>query len=429
MVSACLQSQRLKTVVVRMLVAVAVVVGVVGTSGGTADAHAALISSDPAYGAALDEAPTQVTFTFDNPVEPGLMRVRLQELDGDEIGSGELVGDRMPATEVTFTIPPHDEGAWSLVWTSFAFDGHIVAGTLPYTVGDVEPLFVTPGETGSGESGPPGEIIEIQLRFLSYLSLSALIGSLLLVWLARGNTAGVELVRNQARSVITVAAVVTAGLVAGRFGLLLWRLNLVDGLDQVPRLLAEGQLAIWPAAMFALVCCAALGALRPLWGLGLAAIVAMLLPATGHVTTYASPAVGSILAGGHLLAAGVWAGGLGVFAYATTAEQWASIEGRWQHVRGLLDKLAALWVAAFVVLAVTGARASWVFTDGNPDGRYATVLWSKLAAVGVLVGIAAVNALRRRRGKELNVYVLLGEAFVFVIIMVLAGVLASTSPG
>jgi len=410
---------------------VLVLIGAGAIVGGPyAHAHASLIGSEPAYGEGFEAAPTQVRFVFDNPVEPGLMRVRLKELDSEtELGVGELVGDRMPRTEVLFDLPEHSEGRWSVVWTSFAFDGHIVSGTLPYTVGEVEPIFMGGGgPLLVSESGPPGEIVEIQLRFLSYISLSAVLGALLLLWLGRGLSPGISLIRKQAGSIVVGASFAAATFVAARFALLVWRLNKVDGLDQVPRLLIEGQMTVWPVAFMLLIAVAAIGKQRPLWGLGLVSGAIVLLPSAGHVSTYASPASGALLAGAHLLAAAVWAGGVGVFAYAITAEEWPAIENKWSDVRPLLNKLSSLWVFSFVVLALTGARAGWVFTGGEPAGRYSTFLVLKLVGVACLVLIGGFNAVLRRKGKDLNAYMLLGEGFLFVVILVVSSVLATTSP-
>ncbi|NHA01795.1 copper resistance protein CopC [Nocardioides sp. W3-2-3] len=60
-------TRRVPALLAALLVAVAAVVGLASP----ASAHATLVSTDPAEGAVVPSAPGQVTFTFDEPVQPG----------------------------------------------------------------------------------------------------------------------------------------------------------------------------------------------------------------------------------------------------------------------------------------------------------------------------------------------------------------------
>jgi len=171
-----------------------------GITAGEVKAHASLIGTTPAYQAALETAPETVELIFDNLVEPGLVKVRLKDATDTEIGKGTLIGTREPRNQVQFSLPTHGDGSYLITWVSFAFDGHIISGTIPYTVGVVadgngpaQPD-AAGGETG-GTVKPPTQtgstnkiidVAEIQTRFLSYVGFAALFGALLWGWALGG---------------------------------------------------------------------------------------------------------------------------------------------------------------------------------------------------------------------------------------------------
>ena len=62
-----------------------------------ASAHVELVSSSPEAGANLDTAPTEVTVTFDDELDPDHSTFTVADADGNEVGSGEVdltVADR-----------------------------------------------------------------------------------------------------------------------------------------------------------------------------------------------------------------------------------------------------------------------------------------------------------------------------------------------
>ena len=424
-----------------LVVGVFVVLGVV-VNAQEVSAHAALLASTPSYAATVPEAPAVATFTFDNAVEPGLMRVKLTDLNDVEVGESEYLGESMlPTTQLKFSLPEHLDGEYLVAWTSFALDGHIVSGTIPYTVGGAAAVASAPdvppteaaqqaGVTTGQNSGVPGEIVEIQIRFISYLALSVLIGALVIVVLARtvAQTEAVQLIASQAQTAIVPAAVVASVAALARFALIVWRLDKVDATDQIVPLVVNGQLAVWLFAGLGAAGAGLLARKRSLAALALAGVAAAAVPAGGHAAVYPAPGIGTLFASAHLVAACVWAGSVGVFAYATTSEVWPTLSQRWAEVRELLKRLSGWFAVSFVVLGVTGARAAYVYTDASPQGRYGSVLWLKVAAVGVVAAIGGLNAFLRRSGRPLKVALLLGEAFVFIAVMILAAVLATTSP-
>jgi methionine-rich copper-binding protein CopC len=97
-----------------------------------AAAHAELESSTPAAGENLDTAPTEVTLTFDDELDPDGSTFTVVDADGQEVGSGEVdltVADRnVLAGEVTIT----DPGVYTVEYTVVGDDGHAVSGTISF---------------------------------------------------------------------------------------------------------------------------------------------------------------------------------------------------------------------------------------------------------------------------------------------------------
>lgn len=97
-----------------------------------AAAHAELESSTPEAGENLDTAPTEVTLTFDDELNPDGSSFTVVDAEGHEVGSGEVdltIADRnVMAGDVTIT----DPGVYTVEYTVVAADGHESRGTLSF---------------------------------------------------------------------------------------------------------------------------------------------------------------------------------------------------------------------------------------------------------------------------------------------------------
>lgn len=95
-------------------------------------AHVELSSSTPAAGDNLDTAPTEVTVTFDDELDPDLSSFTVADADGNEVGSGQVdlaVADRnVLSGPVTIT----DPGVYTVSWEVAGLDGHLIEGTFSF---------------------------------------------------------------------------------------------------------------------------------------------------------------------------------------------------------------------------------------------------------------------------------------------------------
>jgi methionine-rich copper-binding protein CopC len=101
-------------------------------SASTVAAHVELIASSPVAGANLTTAPTEVTITFDDELDPDLSHFEVTNVASVEVGSGEVdltVADRNVMTgPVTITAP----GIYTVSYTVAGVDGHILEGTFSF---------------------------------------------------------------------------------------------------------------------------------------------------------------------------------------------------------------------------------------------------------------------------------------------------------
>jgi copper resistance protein C len=113
-------------------------------------AHVELISSSPGAGDNLDTAPTQVTITFDDELDPDLSSFTVTDAEGSEVGSGEVdltVADR---NVMTGTVSIADPGIYTVAYTVAGIDGHPLAGTFSFGLNALQQI---PPPTG-GDDGP-----------------------------------------------------------------------------------------------------------------------------------------------------------------------------------------------------------------------------------------------------------------------------------
>ena len=115
------------------IAAVAVVV-----SAAPASAHDELVSSDPGVDQALTAAPETVRLQFTGDVLTMGAVIMVADGTGTDWTDGEPLID---GTTVTATMRPGmPEAGYELRWRVVSGDGHPIAGIVPFTVGDAEPL-------------------------------------------------------------------------------------------------------------------------------------------------------------------------------------------------------------------------------------------------------------------------------------------------
>lgn len=390
----------------RALVCLVATVGIVLVPGG-ASAHAILTSSQPEAGQRLGTAPGVVVLEFSEPVNPRLTRATVIDPTGRTFTGGVVQGQ-----ELRVALDTNAPGVYTVRWVSVStLDGHTIRGSFQFGVG------VSPqgGPVEAAQTAPgPSDLAIALLRWLEYLELLWTVGILLLNRLSRrpGDLAELELLgavgvllRNglvrtpeelpwvRRRPVLPiaiallsgVAVVLAEGFVAAGSSSLgdVWS-YLTTGLPgwaRSSRLLLEAG---------ALVCAFAWP--RIVWLLLSASIVA--LAASGHGAAISPQWWGITVDAVHLLAAGVWAGGILALATVRPPGGWRS-----EKARKLLLRFSPFALTAFAVTVAFGAIQSIgeLGSFGALFGSsYGQVLLVKVALVALMLPLS-LHAWRRRR--------------------------------
>ncbi len=398
----------------------------IGLPTGTASAHNTLLGSDPADGATLATAPTQITWQFDLAVPLETMTVTLIDATG---ARSELAGSvHGPAgdTEVVTPLPVLDAGPVSLRWRLVGPDGHPITGrvdftitgapstgapstTAPATAADsattttLTPAPESIAEPDTGEFSTPSGLRWL-LRYGSYLAILAAVGILLTsawVWPAAGT-------HPVLRRILSTSLIATAGLAFAQAlvvasdvsGKAPWAsLGSIDAATTTDAGMAfmiriALALSMWIVLFqYRLANSDVYWTAVSLTGIGLLATWAF----AGHSRSMRWPAVGVATDVAHHAAAAGWIAGLAIVGWVaiptTTPDVLVPVVRRFSRV-------AATCVA---VLVITGVVQS-IRLVGSPGalfdvdhGRYLAV---KVAILVAMLGIA--NANRRRVDARLH---------------------------
>lgn len=129
----------------------------------TASAHASLEQTDPADGAVLPKAPTEVHLTFTEDVRVTLSSVRILNGQGTRVDRGNA---RVDADQTRVTVGVKDNlarGTYVVAWSVVSADGHPVHGGFLFSVGEAsivndQILSSALADRGSGTWGAAGDV-------------------------------------------------------------------------------------------------------------------------------------------------------------------------------------------------------------------------------------------------------------------------------
>lgn len=140
----------------RALITTLIAVGTLLSLASPAQAHNALISSDPAEGAKLTAGPDEVTLTFDQAIQPGDVNQIAVTGPGDTLWTEAPV--QVDSNKAWVKVPPlGPKGTYTIGYRVVSADGHPVSGELRFeltTPGGGTPVEGTPvdpdGTVGGG---------------------------------------------------------------------------------------------------------------------------------------------------------------------------------------------------------------------------------------------------------------------------------------
>lgn len=361
--------RRLAAVLVAILAALAIPLVV--------SAHALLSASSPPAGAHLGTAPGVVILEFDQPLNAALSFASVADPTG-HVWQGQVDS----AEEIRIPLATNASGVYTVDWTTVsAFDGHHVTGSFTFDV----------GITGSDSSvaaanavpGPaPSDIAIGAIKWIEALALLLLAGQLLIGRLAR-RSPPLEWVKPGFRAssialsagLVAVWAEATVGSGGHSLSGYLAFFNGLSGVALIARLCLEA---------LTLVAVVLGSRTLPVWVAG----ALVLLAAGGHAAGVDPAWYGVGLDAVHLLAAGLWAGGIAALALVHPPGGWRSSDAR-----VLLARFTPVALAAFGATVVAGGLEA-ITQLGSVQALFGTaygrVLLVKMALVALMLPLSAV---------------------------------------
>ncbi len=304
-------------VVVRLLGVLAAVV-LLWSPAGPAAAHTELLRSDPPNGGMVAEGRTELTLWFDEAVGASFSNVEVRTLGGEVVASDFALAE--DGHRMVVSTPPLERGSYVIDWHAFSMvDGHASTGQVVFGSGLRPDTVAANGET------PPLELVVA--RWIDLATLLVALGAVTVGGrvLAAAGPGGAG-VRRRVRRYAAYAALLAcySGVLTAFLRTRAAGAPLQAWAGQTWLTLSSSSWGnLWLAREAALVVAAValwrwrhLGAEPHRRVAGAALVVAVVVEGfAGHASALPERStVAALMAAGHVLAAGVWAGGLGVLA-------------------------------------------------------------------------------------------------------------------
>ncbi len=364
----------------------------------SAQAHAVLVSTDPRPGDRLGTAPGVVILRFSEPLNGKLSFATVTDPSGRPFtaqGSG---------LSISVPLATNLPGTYTVEWKSVSGDdGHTERGSYDFTV-------IARSSSGEGTTVPSESRVPLgALRTIQYLALLFAVGVLLIDRLARPQPW--VRVRRWLPWVLGLALTASVAVVlfeasAASNGLAWHALAeyLTSGVSGTGRLVLLSGEALALAGSVASV---------TVWPFVLSALVG--LSASGHGASVHPVGLGVAVDAGHLVGAGLWAGGIMVLATLRPPGGFREEEGR-----RLLARFSPVALAAFVT--TVGLGIVQAFQDVGTLHALFTTTYGRVLTVKIIGVLAmlplSVLAWRRRIAPR-------GEALVAVFVIAAAALLAA----
>jgi len=378
------------------LAALAILAGLwVLATGPAAAGHGALVSSEPAGGSSLERAPAVVTLRFSERPDPGLSTVRVLDSGGRVVAGGPARPVAGRPLELRVPVAGLPAGGYTVSWRIVsAVDGHRTDGVFGFGVGAAGAPRLAPSQAVAElrAGGPAPSPLAVAGRWAWYWGLAVLVGAAATGLLVFGGR-----LPGRPLPLLGLAVAAAAGGLAAMI--------LAAGADAgVPlgRVLASanGRWLLWRAATLAAAAAAGWWAVTrrrparwPLLALGLAGGAGMLVHAlAGHAAGPSSLRLLNLAAQwAHLLAVGVWVGGLAwlLAALWSRAGDWSTRE-----VVARFSRLAGIGLAVVVATGVARTADELGGWGRLLDSGFGRTLDLKLA---LFAGLAALGAHNRYR--------------------------------
>lgn len=401
-----------------------------GANTPSAQAHAWLVKSKPSSGEVVQSGPVEVLLWFSEDIEIQFSQVEVVNSSGQRVDNNDFhthSTKAQPGITMQLGVP---DGTYTVIWDVLsAVDGHRTKGSFSYYVGapDVAPPADGGGASVSLSSGPP-KWLEVVVRWLNFAAMALLIGAAAAPFLLlpagfdklaedsdedeAAELASVALVRVSALGaalLVVIGSVLllwlqawaaggsaTASSALGdvltntRFGDIWFvRIALAGAALLFSMLVFRGDSAPWWQPIWA--------PQNTMWAALL--LAALAIPITTSLNSHAAAAdtsnLETLVDWVHLVAAGVWIGGL-VQLLLAAALVAPYVSDRAGLLGALVRRFSLIALPSVTVIVATGAVQSISRLGGVKDlvhSDYGYTLLVKLVLLAPLMGLGAINLL------------------------------------
>lgn len=155
-----------------------------------ADAHAELVSTEPAFSEQLATAPDEVVLHFTEGVDLSDDALEVLDANANRIDVGEPEHPGGDRTAVSVSLPDLDDGAYVVAWRVVSSDSHPIGGAFTFRVGDagavsVDDQALIEDVLGGSQDGDAtlGAVFGV-VRFVAFAGVTVLVGAaVFLAWL------------------------------------------------------------------------------------------------------------------------------------------------------------------------------------------------------------------------------------------------------
>jgi copper transport protein len=401
-------------------------------------AHAQLLGTSPQSGSTVAVQPAEVIFKFNQAVGGTLGAVRVYNAQGEEVDNLDVAHPEGQEHWMGVGLKPHlPDGTYTATYRVISADTHIVYGGLVFNIGHAgaAPKFTVAGLIERNKSGEVTTLAFGTVRALNYVSIALMLGGIAFLGLAwrpgltdacggegRWQECEQALARRMGR---LLALAVLLGVAVSVLGVLLQGASAagVSLWSSLKGTILENTLEsrfgeVWGARALDWLVIGVLlslaGVLRrgsrrePRWLQALIVLAVVYLAATpalaGHASIQSPTGVffpSDVL---HVLAAGVWVGGVACLLLALPAAT-RRLEGpeRSRLLLAVLARFSPVALGAVVVIAVTGVVQAYIDVrtfEGLLHTTYGALILVKTALLLALIALGWVNRGRVLPGLE-----------------------------
>ncbi|MFG2712339.1 copper resistance CopC/CopD family protein [Streptomyces goshikiensis] len=386
-----------------VLALVVAVLALVLGGAGSAFAHAGLSGSDPADGAVLKADPQYVTLTFTESVSFSDDSLRVLSPENERVNPRPAQHadgkDNTARVELSGKLP---QGTYTVAWRVVSADGHPISGAFVFSIGKPSETAAVVA-TGSPDDTAVGRLYGV-FRYVAYSGLALLVGAatfVLVCWPAVGATRPVRRLLAVGWVALTASTVVllllrgpyeAAGQVTSAFdpAQLGQTVTGRPGRALIARLVLLAATALSLRWLARRLDSTDLGVRVRLAGALLAAALAVTWAAAEHASAGIQVALAMPVAALHLLAMGVWLGGL-ITLLLLLRRRGSDGQDVPAAAIGRFSKLA---FSAVAVLVGTGVYQSWRQVgswQALSTTSYGKTLVVKIAAVVLVLWVASFS--------------------------------------